>query len=264
MDESFCETTKISALVGLLVPVHEYVDLRAKFYAILRPFFQPEPDVIADAPEVHGVDLPGKTDVEKLRVVSDIVDLVVSSDIEVYRIGYYITKTIRQTFALDQEMLGTCWLSLQFMIQPRLAEGMIIPVMDGFNKRRIQQFSAPIKFCDVMRSAGHGGSLSVGNSQNILGEVFYADSRYSAFVQVVDVVAYLRKITDLQSDGHELPSFKQELRPLAEKIEPSIRSEEIIAFRLDDEIQGPEHRAKKPSGNKGPLTDAFRIAPSDS
>jgi hypothetical protein len=43
MDESFCETTKTSALVGLMVPVREYVDLRARFYAVLRPFFQPEP-----------------------------------------------------------------------------------------------------------------------------------------------------------------------------------------------------------------------------
>jgi hypothetical protein len=49
---------------------------------------------------------------------------------------------------------------------------------------------------DLMRAAGMDKIMSIKNTENILGEVFYSDSKYSVFTQMVDIVAYLRNVTD--------------------------------------------------------------------
>jgi hypothetical protein len=263
LDESYCEKwTNISALVGVMVPTGECATLISQFYAVMRSFIQPQPNVIARPPEVHGYVLPGETDDEKVRTVWDVVDLVSASCMKVYRVGYYITPAIREAFSNDEMMLGSCWFSMQFMLAPQLAKHVVIPIMDGFGERHIRRFSESGLYCDLMRAVGHGSSVSVRHSENLC-DVMYADSRYSVFAQVADIVAYLRKISDMVADGHALPPFKQRLVELARKLDGAMEREEVVALSLNGSIQGPVHRAQAPGGEDSPLTCAFRIVSSD-
>ncbi len=187
MDESYSSTTTISALTGLLVPIHVYPAVRERFFDVLHWSIRPADNVIAHPPELHAKTfLAGEPDDRKLHVLRQIADLVIASGIGIYRVGYYITTEIRQRFPLDQNMEGACWLSMLFMLEAVLAHSPVIPVMDGFNTDRVRRFSGPVKSMDVMRAAGAEQMISVPNAQNLIGEVFYADSQYAILTQVAE------------------------------------------------------------------------------
>ena len=136
-------------------------------------------------------------------------------------------------------MLGGLWLGILNTLKPKIEKEMIIPVMDGFNNNMVRKFSQLVKSMDVMRAAGHGQSVSIKHSENILGEVFYADSQYSIFTQVVDIVSWLRQLSDISHDGKELTSYKQELLSIAEKLNPLLACDGVIAMKFNGETQGP-------------------------
>lgn len=263
MDETFCqERTKISALTGLLVPAERYTQLRDQFYEILLPFIQPEPNVInMDPPEVHGYKLPG-TEEQKLAVAASIVDLVINNGLQFYRVGYYTDQELGEAFKLDPQMLSISWESMCHMLEPYLAERLIQPIMDSVNKDIVRKFASTVRACDIMRAAGQGASCSIEHSENLL-EVAFVDSKYSTFTQVVDVVGYLRKITDLEDDAKKLPQGKQELLPLARKLDVAKGEEYIIPFNLDGEVHGPSHRGRLPITGKGPLVAGESVKPRD-
>ena len=262
MDDSFChEKTKVSALVGLLVPLGQYETLRNGFYSVFLPFIRPGGDVVARPPQLHGVELPGDTDEEKLRVVSEVVDLIVSKKIRIYRIGYYITKWLEEHLKDDKRLHGICWSSMMHMLKPELAKQLLIPVMDGIDPEIAKRFSPSIQFLDMCRTAGLEQVLSVSNSSHLVGEVFYADSNYSVFTQAADIVAYLRKITDMRDDGHSLPPFKEKLLKQAQRLNRSLeKREHVIAFRFNGVVHGPPHRAMKPGlGDHMPLVEGYSL-----
>jgi len=132
-------------------------------------------------------------------------------------------------FLGDSKMLSVCWFSLLSMLQPEFENDVIVPIMDGINKNMIQKFSSLIKTLDVARAGGLSEeNVSIRNSQNIFGEVFYAGSRFSVFTQVVDVISYLRQVADWAREGLVLKDFKKALLPIARKLEPAMTREEII------------------------------------
>lgn len=244
MDESCSKPidnnkTVISSLTGVLVPIHRYAELRTKFYNLLEWSIKPEPHTInMDVPELHGRDLLPKEDCEKKRnILEGVVDLVVANHLEIYRIGYYITKTIRKTFKGDEEMLGSLWFGILDALRFKIENEMIIPVMDGFDK--VRKFSQLVKGMDVMRAAGREQSISLKHSENILGEVFYADSQYSVFTQVADLISWLRQLSDLSREGEDLTPYKKSLLVVSEKLEPAIVCDEVIAMKLNGKTQGP-------------------------
>jgi hypothetical protein len=214
MDESCSghidnKKTVISSLTGIMVPIHRYAELRTKFYDLLEWSITPETNTInLHVPELHGSKLlPDEDDEKKLNILEGVVDLVVKNQLEIYRGGYYITNTIRKHFKGDEEMLGGLWCGILNTLKPKIEKEMIIPVMDGFNKSRVRKFSQLVKSMDVMRAAGYGQSISIKHSENILGEVFYADSQYSIFIQVVDLVSWLRQLSDISREGKELTPY---------------------------------------------------------
>lgn len=246
MDESCSEVidnkkTVISSLTGVMVPIHRYAELRTKFYDLLDWSIKPEPNTInMGVPELHGRDLlPEEDDEKKLDILEGVVDLVVKNQLEIYRSGYYITNMIREHFKGDEEMLGALWLNILNTLKPKIEKEMIIPVMDGFNKSMVRRFSQLVKNMDVMRAAGHGQSISIKHSENILGEVFYADSQYSIFTQVVDLVSWLRQLSDISREGKELTTYKKKLLLIAKKLDLVLACDGVIAMKFNGEAQGP-------------------------
>jgi hypothetical protein len=207
MDESYSEVTHISSIVGLLVPVNIYTETRSKFYQIVPRVEKPLPDgrmfIDIRPPELHGCeflkDFPNGDDDLKFKTFENVVDLIVTQKIGVYRSGYYITEDIKKVarqFGVNEKFYDLCWATLISMLEMKLAQEMIIPVMDGFQKTTVRSFSQLVKNMDLMRAAGMDKIMSIKNTENILGEVFYSDSKYSVFTQMVDIVAYLRNVTD--------------------------------------------------------------------
>jgi hypothetical protein len=246
MDESRSQVidsknTVISSLTGVLVPTHKYAELRTKFYDLLEWSIKSEPNAINMAvPELHGRELlPGEDDEKKLKIFEGVVDLVVRNRLEIYRVGYYITKTIRKTFKGDEEMLGRLWLEILNSLRPKIENEMIIPVMDGFDRNMVRKFSQLVKGMDVIRAAGHEHCISLKYSENILGEVFYADSHYSVFTQVADLVSWLRQLSDISREGKRLTPYKKRLLVVSEKLKPAIVCDEVIAMELNGKTQGP-------------------------
>lgn len=246
MDESCSEAidnnkTVISSLTGVLIPIHKYAELRTKFYDLLEWWIKPESNTInMGLLELHGRELlPEEDEEKKLIILNGVVDLVVSNQLEIYRGGYYITKTIRESFKGDEEMLGGLWFGILNTLRPKIANEMVIPVMDGFDRNMVRKFSPLVKGMDVMRAAGHEQSISIRNSENILGEVFYADSQYSIFTQVADLVSWLRQLSDISREGKELTPYKKKLLVVSEKLEPAIACDGVIAMEFNGKTQGP-------------------------
>lgn len=227
----------IVSLTGLLVPVTRYADLRTAFYGVLQWVITPDEGVIAVAPRaLHGRELlswhEGASDELKWQTFEAVVDLVVGQGLEVYRGGYYRHRRMVEVFAGDAALLSLCWFGLLSVLQPRFADEPMIPVMEGFDRATVDAFSQMIRDCDIMRACGLGADISFDHTENILGEVFYADSRFSVLTQVADVVAYLRHITDKANQGKPLTPFQDRLREISAKLAPSVAREEIVWMRV--------------------------------
>jgi len=246
MDESISEAiddknTTISSLTGVLVPIHKYDDIRNEFYELLEWSIKPETNTInIHTPELHGREfLPDEDDSKKIEMLEGVVNLVVSNKLEIYRGGYYITNPLREANKGDENMTSIIWFGLLRALSSKLKKEMIIPVMDGFDNNMVRKFSQLVKQLDVMRSIGHDKNLSVDHSKNILGEVFYADSNHSVFTQVVDLISWLRQLSDVSSEGKNLTKYKQSLLPLSKVLDPIVIYDDIVEMELFGKKQSP-------------------------
>lgn len=251
MDETYNHETNppISSLTGILIPLEKYPMLRSKFYEILQFEGASKETVLnINPPELHFVDfLRNYSDEVKFDVLWSLVNLVAESQIEIFRLGYYITKKIEKTFESDKRLIGVCWLGILFMLESKLESELIVPVMDaGFEKNMKQmtkQFSWPMKFVNVMREAVREEDISIKNSNNIL-DVFYADSEFSIFTQLADVVSGLRRITETSNHDEQLITspFKKHLLPISQHLLNTPMREKIVALNLNGKVQGPSSR----------------------
>lgn len=233
MDECFDERTTISSLTGLLVPASEYAELRVKFYDILQWAMRPEEQVIAWPPELHGRNLlRGEDDNKKVQVVEQVVDFVISNDLELYRTGYYINAGVKGVFKGDEKMVSLCWSNMLTLLQSKIEKEMLIPVMDSCGPDIVPKFSGTIQNLDIMRAAGYSENLSIEHSENILGEVFYAVSKYSIFTQVADIVSYLRHVVDWSKAGLPMEPFKKRLLTVGERLSPFMTYERIVTMNI--------------------------------
>ena len=263
MDDSFSRTTHISSLTGIIVPVGSYPSVCAAFYESMRWHIQ-DADGIRTSTELHGIDfLRNAPDEKKLSVLRSVVSGILKHKLGIYRVGYVITDEIETTFASDKKLLGTLWISLLSMMTPRLRSETIIPVMDGFDKTTVRHFSSAIKRSNEMRALGYGDVLTIRDSHNVLGEVFYADSEYSALTQMADTVSLLRNVSDRVQLGLPLSLFKEQMAAISSQLSPSIIWEELISLVLDGKLQGPMSLVRPVYGGNGPSTRAARITPSD-
>lgn len=241
MDETFNHETNppISSLTGILIPLGKYPVLRSEFFKILRfEGIAKENNFNINPPELHFVDfLRNYGDEIKFDVLWSLANLIVDNQIEIYRIGYYITKEIENTFKNDKRLIGVCWLGILFMLETKLEAELVVPVMDaGFEKNMKQmttQLSWPMKFVNVMREGGREDSLSVKNSKNIL-DVFYADSEFSIFTQLADIVSGLRRIAETSTHSENLitSEFKKQLLPIAKHLDNAPLYEKITELKF--------------------------------
>ena len=187
MDDSHSSASRIAALTGLLVPTAGYDRARSEFFRVFEKRIRPEAGIVAQPPTLHGLEfLPDESDEVKVDTYHRLVDLILAEQISIYRIGYYITPGLRAVFADGPHLEGITWLSLLHMLSEPLAQSAIIPVMDGLDQKQTRRFSGPVRQMDIMRAAGLATSISVENAHNLFGEVFYADRKYSAFVQLTE------------------------------------------------------------------------------
>ncbi len=241
MDESYNKATSphISSMTGLLIPLDRYPALRSAFYEILRLKTEPNEGVLdVSVPELRFADFLREEDDEvKLEVLRSLANMIVGYQVEIFRVGYYITKRIRRTFERDKHLIGLCWLGILSSLQPRLESEMVIPIMDaGFDrnmKQMTKQFSGLMKTVDVMRETGRGESIGFAHSKNVL-DVFYAGSEYSIFTQLADIVSGLRRIAETARQDQRLISspFKKQLLPISNHLMNAPMHEEILTLRL--------------------------------
>lgn len=265
LDDSYFPSTNITSLTAVAVPVDRLHTVRTAFYDTLKWAIRPSEGVIARAPELHGSNfLRDESPERQTEVLLGLQELIRANALGIYRIGYFLTRKLAAPNKGDPKMIGMLWVSLLSMLEPILAEGPVIPVMDGFDPRTVRQLSQLIKSVDEMRAAGYGSnSISIAHAENVLGEVFYADSKFSALTQVADVVSYLRGISDMETLGIPLTDFKEHLAPHARALTGLMTREEVVSMVLNGEIQGPRSHVKPVFRNNGPITRMFNIVPSD-
>ena len=231
--------TTMSALTGILIPVDDYADLRHRYYALQRKWINLAPNTVANPPELHGSEmLKDASDEEKLAAYSMIAKFIVENKIQIVRIGQYVTHGLRdmlkgtELIRVDPKFLNSCWFHMLWELQPYYEKECIIPVMDTCNAEVVPMFSAMVRQMDIMRAADERETVSIKNSENILGEVFYADSRFAAFIQTVDVAGYLRGVVDLHRNRWAFSPFKEKVLEIAQILEPAIAIEKIFVVHM--------------------------------
>ena len=237
-DQVRSDSTFISSMTAVILGAGKYNSVREGFYRILKPFIIPEDNTIdLMPPELHGHallrDEPDEDDRKKLDTFHQVVDLVIENQLDVYRVGYYITPEFQTTFKSDKRGTSLCWFGITTVTQAVYENEQLIAIMDGFDKETVRKMSLMIRDCDIMRSAERGDSISLKNSENIIGEVFYADSRYSVMIQIVDIIAYLRNVNDLSEEGRKFSSFKQKVLAQAKRLDSAMKYDEVVELNKD-------------------------------
>ncbi len=249
IDDNYNEETDfpLSSLTGLLVPAGNYRSVRTAFYEVSGE--KPKKAVNLNLPELHFKGfMRHLKDEEKFQILRGLVRIVISEKLQVLRVGYYVTEFLRETFKGDRDLISLCWMGLISTLGPILQQGLVIPVLDaGFNESFqsiVHQFSSLVRNTDLMRAAGLEKMSSLPKSEN-LGEVVYGDSQYSAFIQLTDIVAGLRRVSETVRETGRLPrsEYKVHLLEISKRLEPAILEEHAIALRYNGEIHGPKHAA---------------------
>jgi hypothetical protein len=238
MDETASEPVKglsrIVAVTGVVLPVTRYAQARSRFYQSFRGR-RTEGGLTVDlAPiELHGRKLlPDATDDEKIAALNRVADVVLEYELGIYRFGYVDHKNLKRFFNSDDVAYALSWADLVSAVQPELRDGPLIPVADTGNPQLAEHMSRFIRNIDVLREAGFGGSLSINATENIIGEVFFGDSKYSVFVQVADIVSYLLLQRDMRRVGWPISQFKERVLVVADRLVSAIRAERIAQAQM--------------------------------
>ena len=232
MDESISQDTNIASLTAMYISFEKYQQLRNQFYETLDWATSSEPGRInLNPPELHGRKLLPEIDddAQRLDAVAQIVDLVVKNELVLFRVGYCLTEKFRKTFKKEHSWLGLCWFGLLSVTQKLYQTKILIPVMDSCPINYVREFSSIVKSADIMRAVDLEHNLSLKNTCN-LAEVLYAHSNFSSLTQVVDIVSYLRHVSDWSKCGLPMSDFKRELLIISERLEPCFQHEEIITM----------------------------------
>jgi hypothetical protein len=243
MDESHHDPSRITTLTGLLIPSDVYPSIRDEFYDILITTLLPKSEKeigLGQLPELHANELlnnfPDSSDEMRFRLLNKLVQLVASQNIHIYRYGVFMNKASKQSIATygPQFLISICWFNLIAMLESELAENMIIPVMDGFDPKMVGSFAYAIKSLDSIRRFVDAKNLFLQHTENILGEVFYADSQYSIFIQLADIISYLRLTNDLVTRGTNLTEYKNSLHEISKQIPANLLHEATQEFNFEE------------------------------
>jgi Protein of unknown function (DUF3800) len=228
---------KIVSLTGLLVEISIFNSLRESFYNILKPFFfkkmEDGTNFYDKVPEIHGSNMlrDNATDEEKIRVYSEIASLVESKSVPIYRIGYYMAKDKSKQPNNERDGKSLCFSSFLHVLQPIYESAYLIPIMDAFNQDVVNSLSGSVQWVHGYRSIG-GKGLSLSNSENIIGDVFFTDSKFSSLTQVVDVIAYLRCINDQFQEGVPLTNFKLKVHDTNNLLRFCLKYDQVVEMNV--------------------------------
>ena len=250
LDESYCQLTKIASVTGLRVSLEKVDATRFQFMkTILQRLGMAEEGVIhTHLPPLHGSDLlrnhPDVNDALRLKIFQDVADIVINQELPIYRVGYYISRVFRQTFhGTSGELAGyqLAWHGIANTLQAYLQRGFIIPVMDqSSSDLQLRLFSNLPSSCAMIRAQGGRDMLSISGTERILGEMLFADHRYSFLTQIVDLCGYLRHMCDRRRANAIESSFQESLVEIGANLEPMIAAEHILVMELNGTPSGPE------------------------
>jgi hypothetical protein len=238
LDETYNEevSPSVAALTGILLTTQKSVRIRNRIYDTVISKAAIEPNTIIAPPELHFSNfLRDYPDEVKYYVMNKLVDIVLEEEVAVYRVGYYLTEELLRIFSTNS--ISVCWFGIMSVIQPALEHNTVVPVLDvGFDpgfQPIASIFSMPVKEMDMMRSYGLGESVSISNSHNLL-DVLYADSRFSTLIQLVDVIAGLRRLSEtVRETGKEFESeYNQQLYNISKRLDPAMIYEDVIRMKF--------------------------------
>ena len=214
LDETSYEPLDLAALTGILVFPGDYAAIRDKFCGLVLHVQASPANVIEDPSELHARDLlPGDdSDQSRLLIFREIVAIVNAFGTRVFRCAYLNRNEIANQTAFGQNLYGLTFSSMLHMLQPVMANTLVVPVMDGIpdstkapkppaiDRQLIRAFAQHVRSHHHYRQIPNfADSLTLENAHN-LGEPLFADSTHSVFIQLVDLVSHLL----LQLDREEL------------------------------------------------------------
>jgi hypothetical protein len=259
MDEKYAEPggpvrSRVTSLSGVLVPASIHQVFRQRFYQIAVETMADPDGTINALPEIHAAKIfPefGDDDGRRFDFVRKLVDLVVSLDIKIFRVGYVRSPQMVEMFGDETSILGLCFQSLLGVLKTEMQTSQIWPVMEiDRSPKQDRAFAGTIRWLDHM-TVRLPGIVSIDN-QNI-GEVLYS-TKQSAHGTVADFVAYLRHAAFLDRENLiPLTPFKRRLVEISKPLDNVIGFEEIITMQFTE--PAVDHVAI------GPLRYAVRIDP---
>ncbi|MFA6966696.1 hypothetical protein [Bosea sp. (in: a-proteobacteria)] len=237
MDETYADRSlslshRAIALTGLLVSADGHRDLKEKYYASIAQVVGRVPNVVPAISEIHAARLlPGADDDARITFLNCIVDLILDRQLSIYRVGYFQSKKMMDTFGSERSIVGLCFFSMLQMLETALSECAIWPVMEAdHSKEQDQAFAGQVQFADHL--ASHIGAAALSRDQMNLGEVLYSTKR-SIYGAMVDCVAYLLNVKWVADQGLALSPYKRRLLKVAERLSPTVMHDEIIRMKFE-------------------------------
>lgn len=229
IDDSFNEDTKYSSLTGILIPLDKFEKIRDDFYfRILNQFIILGDSSFNLTPVIlHGKELLKGTayqdnDEKKIEIFQIVTDIINDNSIKVYRLGWLKDKSVEIYKGLDSKLIGIIFPKFIELIDKDIQGIKVIPIMDGLDIKTSKIFSQFIKSLEILRRTMGKTNLLIKNSENIYGEVFYADSKFSIFIQLVDMISYMLHCSDYKSFDKTYSDFKGKIIEVTEKIKPEL------------------------------------------
>ena len=241
-------TTQVAALTGLRVPVEKLENVRLAFAEMLlnRLKLKRDDHITTHLPPLHGsAFLKDRTDVDdelRLQIFKDVVDIVTNSQLSIHRVGIFVSDEAKKLHKDSTERFAysLAWFQMIDTLESYLRSNYLIPVMDRTDDVfRLWQLSNLVGQGVLIRAQGHGEMYSLKGAERILGEVLFADHRYSFLTQIVDICSYLRHVCDRMRVGLAHSEFQQRLAEVGGMLKPAIAYEGVYPIMYNDKPLGP-------------------------
>lgn len=241
LDESFNPEINLTGLTGIMIPVEQFSEIRDSFYKlILDQFIFPDESVVnTTPPEMHAVSLLRGTPYEsnddlKFNIFNSAVKIINEHNISIIRLTTNQKKPAMALKNIDQKLMGIVFPYFIKRIDKYLKHKKMLIVMDGLDSKISSIFSQHLKIYDILRRHNKidNDSLFARHTANILGETYYADSKYSIFTQLVDLVGYLLQCRDHKLRTKSCTEFKLRLVEICEKIDGKLLDNHHIHFEF--------------------------------
>ena len=126
-----------------------------------------------------------------------------------------------------------------------MRKNFVVPIIDAGFSESFQQavlgYSGSNQRAELMRSVDLNLGLKQDEWVNRM-EVLYADSKFSAPIQLADLICGLRSIVDTEKvkPEHKFSEYKKQMLSIGHSLESAMIIDSIASLRFDGEIQGPQ------------------------